>query len=230
MGKNYTRFGLILSISYCVALAYVVYRRWDQLFRLPLNEFGDFLAGAFGPLAILWLVLGYFQQGVELRQNSLALRMQADELANSVEQQRQLVEVAKKQYETDREALQHEIDIVTREQARQRAASQPNFLFQIEATPQSLRGRTFTIEVSNSGAVCTKVRLVAEGFPLRFSPTEVSLLASEAAAKFTLSIPMVETRSEWPFNISFVDALGQPCKKAGLLQLSKRNELQIEIV
>ena len=32
-----------------------------------LNEWGDFLAGVFGPLALLWLVLGYFIQAKELR-------------------------------------------------------------------------------------------------------------------------------------------------------------------
>ena len=34
---------------------------------LSLNEWGDFLAGAFGPIAFMWLVTGYLQQGKELR-------------------------------------------------------------------------------------------------------------------------------------------------------------------
>lgn len=34
---------------------------------IRLNEWGDLLAGLFAPLAFLWLVVGYFQQGQELR-------------------------------------------------------------------------------------------------------------------------------------------------------------------
>lgn len=60
----------------------------------------------FAPLAFGWLVLGFLQQGKELRmsneelQNSVnALKLQADELRNSVEQQKIMSGVAKSQYE-----------------------------------------------------------------------------------------------------------------------------------
>ncbi len=59
---------------------------------------GDVLAGIFGPLTILWLVLGFLEQGIELRQNSEAIRLQSDELKNSVEQQKQMVDFARKDY------------------------------------------------------------------------------------------------------------------------------------
>jgi hypothetical protein len=48
---------------------------------LKLNEKGDFLAGLFSPLAFLWLVLGFVQQGQELR-------LQIEELNESVKAQR----------------------------------------------------------------------------------------------------------------------------------------------
>lgn len=48
------------------------------------NNFGDFWAGTFAPLAFWWLVLGYFQQGIELRQNVEALKQQSAETANLV--------------------------------------------------------------------------------------------------------------------------------------------------
>ena len=51
------------------------------------NEVGDVLAGFAGPLAFIWLVHGYFlqgvairQQGYELQQNTDALKLQADQL------------------------------------------------------------------------------------------------------------------------------------------------------
>ena len=58
--------------------------------HMDLNEWGDFLAGVAGPLALLWLVLGYYQQQKELRQNTAALGMQRRELkrgANSSNEQ-----------------------------------------------------------------------------------------------------------------------------------------------
>jgi len=58
---------------------------------LKLNEKGDFLAGIFSPLAFLWLVYGYLQQGQELKQNTKALNMQAEELRISNESLRQQV-------------------------------------------------------------------------------------------------------------------------------------------
>jgi len=38
-----------------------------------LNELGDFIAGVFAPIAFLWLILGYIQQGKQLDQNTRAL-------------------------------------------------------------------------------------------------------------------------------------------------------------
>ncbi len=61
---------------------------------MRINEFGDALAGIVGPVALLWLVLGYFQQGDELRQNGEALRLQADELKNAVDQHKEMVKAS----------------------------------------------------------------------------------------------------------------------------------------
>lgn len=66
--------------------------RFDELINLELNAIGDLSAGVFGPVAFLWLVLGYIQQGRELKISSKALQMQATELKESVDQQKALVE------------------------------------------------------------------------------------------------------------------------------------------
>jgi hypothetical protein len=62
--------------------------RAGEVFALPLNELGDFLAGGFGPIAFLWLILGYKQQGEELKASSAALEAQVTELKNNLELQR----------------------------------------------------------------------------------------------------------------------------------------------
>lgn len=64
--------------------------RFDELILLELNEIGDLSAGVFGPVAFLWLVLGYVQQGRELKLSSKALQLQAEELRESVLQQTEL--------------------------------------------------------------------------------------------------------------------------------------------
>jgi len=90
-----TLLALISTAVYLYFFTATVLFRVDELFSLPLNELGDFLAGAFGPLALAWLVFGYFQQGTELKQGTRALLLQADELKSSVEQQTEMVESQK---------------------------------------------------------------------------------------------------------------------------------------
>lgn len=67
----------------------------DLSSALSLNEVGDFLAGAFSPIAFLFLYLGYRQnsealkiQAEELKQSTDALRLQVAEMKESVEQQK----------------------------------------------------------------------------------------------------------------------------------------------
>ncbi len=78
---------MIFTIVYLVVVFYFAIPDIDHMKTLKPNELGDFFAGFFSPLAFLWLVFGYYQQGEELKQNTLALNLQADELRNSVEQQ-----------------------------------------------------------------------------------------------------------------------------------------------
>ena len=59
---------------------------WSNFATLPAEQLGNFLEGAFAPLAFLWLVIGYFLQQKELEQNTAALRAQATEIQRSAEQ------------------------------------------------------------------------------------------------------------------------------------------------
>lgn len=105
MKKNYEVVGWVLTAIYLFGIALLVCLKKDSLHTLELNSIGDFLAGVFGPIAFLWLVLGYKQQGRELKISSDALRLQAKELRNSVEQQSKLVAVAADQLKFQQEAF-----------------------------------------------------------------------------------------------------------------------------
>lgn len=84
MRNNRTLIGLFVSLVYVLVLWVVI-----EYFKLPrpdtINELGDFLAGAFSPLAFFWLVIGYYQQGEELQQNTQALQDQKDEFQKQVQ-------------------------------------------------------------------------------------------------------------------------------------------------
>ena len=62
-------------------------------YELPssLNELGDALAGIVAPIAFLWLILGYIQQGMQLEQNSIALKLQANALEAQIREFKSIV-------------------------------------------------------------------------------------------------------------------------------------------
>lgn len=99
--------GMVTGI-YLVCVAILVYLKRATLPTLELNAIGDFLAGVFGPIAFLWLVLGYLQQGRELKLSSEALQLQAAELKNSVDQQKEMVGIAGRQLEAELEKIVYE--------------------------------------------------------------------------------------------------------------------------
>ena len=61
---------------------------FNKIKALEPNALGDFLAGTFAPLGFILLILGYML-------NTSALKIQAQELRNSVQEQQALVETAK---------------------------------------------------------------------------------------------------------------------------------------
>ncbi|MDR8330920.1 hypothetical protein FPK73_23830, partial [Acinetobacter baumannii] len=69
-------------------------------------ELGDFLAGAFAPLAFLFLILGYKQnnesiriQSEELRASTEALQLQVAEMKESVDQQKIMAQLQQAELE-----------------------------------------------------------------------------------------------------------------------------------
>ncbi|MGO4003138.1 hypothetical protein ABVN23_18810 [Pseudomonas fluorescens] len=93
--------GVIATSAYATLIYFIAGSKIHGLQGMKLNEMGDFLAGVFGPVATLWLILGFFQQGYELRQNNKALMLQADELKNTVEQHKESSSIAERQLEAE---------------------------------------------------------------------------------------------------------------------------------
>ncbi|WP_027907716.1 hypothetical protein [Pseudomonas taiwanensis] len=98
----------VITLAYFSVMMWWVIQKWDEFSSLKLNELGDFLAGAFGPLAFLWLLLGIVLQGRELKASSEALKKQGEELAENVRQQKALVDVAERQWQAQLESHENQ--------------------------------------------------------------------------------------------------------------------------
>jgi hypothetical protein len=92
-------FGIIITVIYSVYLYLIIQNKISNLGEMELNNIGDFLAGAFGPLALFWLILGYFQQGRELKENTIALQSQEYQLKEQAQQTKELANFARAQAE-----------------------------------------------------------------------------------------------------------------------------------
>ncbi|WP_284124526.1 hypothetical protein [Parerythrobacter aestuarii] len=169
----------------------------DAFWRMRPNEFGDFLAGSAAPLAFLWLVLGFLQQGIELRNSSKALHIQGEELRNSVEQQRALVEVA-------RDQLKSELDDRRAKELEAERLAQPRFLtvggasYSGQTTKQKFHFR-------NVAATCTDVSIVVDG--------QVTSKAAHLPAGETISMQRsyddLSKMEDFRATIYFKDELGK---------------------
>ena len=123
--------------------------RFDELVSLELNEVGDFSAGVFGPVAFFWLVLGYVQQGRELKLSSQALSTQAEELRASVAQQIELVKATNRTLENYENSLDPLLQL--------------RFIEVFEAFNEGEAVERHRFSIVNSGAYCEKVEVRVGG-------------------------------------------------------------------
>lgn len=103
------RWGIIISAIYIGLWATYALNDKQSFAVLKPNEIGDWLAGVFSPLAFAWVIIGFFQQHREIEQTRQALIIQGNELKNSVDQQKNLVNISHRQYESDIEHKRLEI-------------------------------------------------------------------------------------------------------------------------
>lgn len=125
---------------------------------LKPNEFGDFLGGTFAPIAFLWLVLGFWQQGQELRNSADALWLQMEELRNSVDQQRDLVTATRDLRDADLRI--HEERKIEEFRASQPMLSLAQLGGGAEIGSDQYR---FSYRVTNDGRPCTNVEVFVDG-------------------------------------------------------------------
>ncbi|MEO6214984.1 MAG: hypothetical protein ABIO86_03045 [Sphingomonas sp.] len=148
--------GMAVSVAYVMALLIYAWLMRKAMLEMKPDQFATFLSGVFAPLAFLWLVLGFRQQGDELQNSARALWLQGEELRNSVEQQRQLVEVS-------REQLAFEAGERRRAEEEAERAAQPRL--HMPRTGGSYSGplQTLKLAVTSGGPACSDVRVFVDG-------------------------------------------------------------------
>ena len=190
--------GGVLTIMYLALLAtYVVLDR-HEFWAMKASDIASFLSGSFSPLAFLWLVLGFLQQGVELRHSARALYLQQEELRNSVEQQQALVTVTREQLQMEREArrvAEVEID----------RASRPRLVLRSSGSSSSGLGRAFHYTLENLGTPCANVEVNTKPRKEHF---EVGALRTGDELNISLFYQPDELTVETEVVVSFRDARG----------------------
>jgi|GEM_PF-6076803 len=88
--SGYPKWTIVLSLGWTFLMLSIAFLK--QIWCLDANEIGDFLAGAFAPLAFAWLILGYHRQGNELRIQAAELALTRAEFASQTNVLRQTME------------------------------------------------------------------------------------------------------------------------------------------
>lgn len=160
-----TTCGAAITVFWLIAIGVYCFLNRTDVMTLKPNELGDMLAGAFGPVAFLWLVLGYMQQGLELRQSTQALTLQAEELRRSVEQQTDQSETFEQQLLVAKSQFDHEVGINRANEEALLKSRQPFFSVYCSdpSTPRGLATSTrYSVTLKNFGAPCTIIRVLAK--------------------------------------------------------------------
>lgn len=217
MSRMLAFLGISITLIYSTLLAWLVNSKWEKFVALELNALGDFCAGAFGPLAILWLVLGYFQQGIELRQNSKALDLQAKELANAVDQYKQLVETAREQRDFDKyvhltsEARQEQLERIRRNE------EQPKFTVRRKSMSVVDLGGPPQFILKNEGQTCWDLTISCDGPPVTIEPASWAHFDRQFEATITVRFPTPLDATDRTLTLRYIDRLSKPASIAGTM-------------
>lgn len=168
--RHLTITGFGITALWIGAFAFVLSYYQESAAQMGLNEWGDFLAGFSAPLALLWLVIGYFQQGAELRLNTEALKTQQEELRRQVEETKNLVaHTARHAKAAERQVglSQYELE---REEQREKDEAQPVFW---ASGGGSVGGNAITTRLQNLGGDAYDIELDWGGdYDMSFTPAK----------------------------------------------------------
>jgi hypothetical protein len=200
--KTRTAIAFVATVIWMIFVTCVLYADWSRFQELELNAKGDFLAGFISPAVFLWLIIGYFQQGEELQQNTEALRIQGDELRNAVSEYKALVEATKRQVEL----MEHE-QKERREREIRLAQMVPRYVGGSSNTQGSFR--THNLKIINMGHSVTEVTISCSVLGTSLAPGYLPHFDSGKEHVFTFQFPTGEKNSGF-ISFQYKDGLGRP--------------------
>ena len=203
--QRLTKIAVAITAAWALAFAILIVSKQDEFASLTLNEWGDFLAGASAPLALFWLVIGYFQHGQELRLNTRALNAQEEELRRQVEATTTLGDNAQRQAEATEGLVQLNKEEQKRAALRELREAQPDL---VSAGGMS-SGPEVSVDFRNRGGGVVEPELIYDG-PHRLQLSCPIRLDTNSQGRITL----VQTRGvvfEYPvpFGIAYRDRFGE---------------------
>ena len=218
--RRLTKVGLAVSALWVLGYLVLLVVKRDAMSSMALNEWGDFLAGASAPLALLWLVIGYFQHGEELRLNTKVLRAQEDELRRQVEETATLARNAKRQAQAAESLVRFSEEQQQRETERKRREAQPDF---VPSGGSGVIGNQHSIHIVNRGGLAKDIE-ITHGGPNSMSFSSNRRLESGAKAQLLL----LERRSpiQWPLRLelTYTDEFGD--RQARKFEWHEGNDLR----
>jgi len=195
-----TPIALLVSVGWLVLGAWWVFR--DGVPGLQLDQWGDLAGGAFAPLAFLWLVVGYLQQGEELRDNvralhlqEEALRLQVQELKESVQQQTAVATAAARQ--ADLLETSHQLAL-----RAQVLTHQPRLVYFRNLGRTGPDGNHLTLGILNVGQACYDAAARISNAAAA-SNSVVHYWGKDSEKTFTLSL--AESLEQVVVEINYVD-------------------------
>ncbi|EIK45735.1 hypothetical protein O59_001374 [Cellvibrio sp. BR] len=144
----------VATIVWLGVIGCVVYGRRSDFAGMEPNAIGDFLAGTVSPLALIWLVAGYLQQGKELKLNTEALLLQQKELANQVAETKKLAECSEQQAQAAIKTLNISVEDYERRKHHASEAATPNLTFNIIEQPDG----TIECWIFNNGGLAVDLK------------------------------------------------------------------------
>lgn len=213
--KKLTLLGLALSAAWLLIMAFIASQNWGSAKDMNLNEWGDFMAGMVAPLALLWLIIGYFQQGEELRLNTEALQLQQEELRQQVAATLEVAENAERQAKASEDFAQQTKLVQERIERENIIKIQPDFRSQ-GGQAGGAREEIVT-KVMNSGFGEARDCVVKYDGPHILEFPDDQHIWQSAHLRNLILVPNPNAKSEiFPikFSFAYTDELGQPRERA----------------
>lgn len=198
MKRDERWWGGVGTAVYLTCWITVTLLRRQELLELKLNELGDFLAGSFGPIGFFWLVIGYIQQGRELKISSEALRWQTEELKNSVTQQTVMAKSQQSSVTNYENSVEPLLKI---------SCSQPGW---------DAEGFCCTLTLENIGDYCELLKIELMRGMNVFDLHEIHNLFSNDSASFVCT--GMNEWEEFAVRINYISRAGKPNMQAFLVE------------